>query len=270
MATIFDQAIRLTHRQGDVFLGATHPGFANMVGPFGGVTAAVMLNAVMQHEKRLGEPIALTVNYCAGVTDGGFEIHATPVRTNRSTQHWIVQLMQADETVITATLVTALRRQTWGNVEHTIPAVQKPLDYALVDTGRTLPWVKAYAMRPIVGFMPSEWDGVLRANSLSQIWLRDEQQRQIDLPALAALCDIFFPRIFIRRPTRVPIGTVSFTVYFHYTNQEILELCSPASYVLAQAQGQNFRNGFFDQVAQVWCESGELLASTHQTVYYKN
>ena len=32
-----------------------------MVGPYGGITAAITLQAVMQHPNRLGEPTALTV-----------------------------------------------------------------------------------------------------------------------------------------------------------------------------------------------------------------
>jgi hypothetical protein len=41
------------------------------------------------------------------------------------------------------------------------------------------------------------------------------------------------------------------------------------SHVLGQAVGQNFRNGYFDQVGQVWSAGGDLLASTHQLVYFR-
>jgi hypothetical protein len=40
-----------------------------MIGPFGGVTAAQALNAVL-HPQRLGEPIAFTVNFAAALSDG--------------------------------------------------------------------------------------------------------------------------------------------------------------------------------------------------------
>ena len=38
-----------------------------MVGPYGGITAATVLNAVLQHPALLGEPVSLTVNFCAAV-----------------------------------------------------------------------------------------------------------------------------------------------------------------------------------------------------------
>lgn len=88
-----------------------------MVGPFGGITAAVLLQAVMQHPERLGDPLSLTVNYAGAIGEGEFTVQAVPVRTNRSTQHWTLSVLQpgADgEPVVTttATVVTAVRRET--------------------------------------------------------------------------------------------------------------------------------------------------------------
>ena len=40
-------------------------------------------------------------------------------------------------------------------------------------------------------------------------------------------------------------------------------------YLLGQAKAQAFRNGFFDQISQLWDRHGTMLASTHQIVYYK-
>lgn len=121
MSHPFDAAIQLASVCDDRFQGATHPAYANMVGPFGGVTGAALLNAVLQHPQRLGEPIAMTVNFAAPLADGGFEIEARPVRTNRSTQHWLVQLSQQDGVAATATVVMAQRRATWSAVEAVAP-----------------------------------------------------------------------------------------------------------------------------------------------------
>ena len=79
---------------------------------------------------------------------------------------------------------------------------------------------------------------------------------------------MFFPRIWRRRATLVPIGTVSMTVYFHA--DAALLAATGTGYLLGQAQAQAFRNGYFDQTAQLWNEAGDLLATTHQVVYYKN
>ena len=45
----FDNAIHLDTSDGNVRHGRTHPEWANVVGPFGGITAAVMLRAIETH-----------------------------------------------------------------------------------------------------------------------------------------------------------------------------------------------------------------------------
>ena len=90
----FDSAVQLTSISEHCFAGATSPAYANVVGPYGGITSATLLNAALLHPQRQGEPIALTVNFAGPVADGEFEIEARPIPTNRSTQHWAMQLSQ--------------------------------------------------------------------------------------------------------------------------------------------------------------------------------
>ena len=154
----FDQAISLQNESTGEgrYVGASHPAWANRVGPFGGITAAAILNAVMLHPKRLGEPVAITVNFCATVQDGAYGVQAIPVRTNRSTQHWTIALTQNGETVITAAAVTAVRRESWSAQGGPMPTVSLPESYPLM-----------------VG--------------------------HVDFLSLAGLCDVFFPRIYLRQ-----------------------------------------------------------------------
>jgi acyl-CoA thioesterase len=261
----FDQAVALQDLGGGRYSGNTHSAWMNMVGPFGGITAAVLLQAVMQHAGRLGNPVSLTVNFCAGVADGTFEVTARPARTNRSTQHWTIELTQAGAVVITATAVTAVRRSTFGSLEHPMPDVTLPQDMTRSQPP-TLPWTQRYDMRAITGHLPAVWDGT-EGDTLTQMWVRDVQDRHIDFASLAALADSFFPRVYLRRRTFVPIGTVSMTVYFHADATELGALGN--QFLLGQARAQCFYNGFFDQTAQLWSEAGALIATTHQVVYFK-
>ena len=93
----FDHAIALEPAGGNLFHGRTTPAYWNMIGPFGGITAATLLQAVLQHPERLGDPSALTVNFAGPIVEGPFVIEARPVRTNRNTQHWTIELRQGDE-----------------------------------------------------------------------------------------------------------------------------------------------------------------------------
>ena len=127
-------------------------------------------------------------------------------------------------------------------------------------------WLKRYDMRTVHGAVPSTWDGS-GEHSLTQLWVRDEPGRPLDFLSLASLADVFYPRVWLRRATRVPAGTVSITTYFHADAAMLVR--SGTGYLFGQARGQAFSNGFFDQTAQLWNEGGELLATSHQIVYYK-
>jgi hypothetical protein len=75
------------------------------------------------------------------------------------------------------------------------------------------------------------------------------------------------PRIFIRRRTAVPIATVTMTTYFHADAQMLI--AQGDGPLLGVARALNFRDGYFDQSAQLWDDQQRLLASTHQLVYYR-
>ncbi len=270
-----DDAVQLTTSSSSAagqYEGQTHPGYWNMVGPFGGVTAATLLQAILQHPDLLGDPLSLTVNYAGALTAGAFTVQATPVRTNRSTQHWTLSILQADpksgEQVVTttATAVTAVRRETWSVGDVPMPDVPPPSAQAAMPRGLGVEWLNRYEMRPITGAIPRQWDGS-GDHSLTQLWMRDAPPRPLDFLALAALADVFFPRVWLRRAHHVPAGTVSITVYFHATAAQLQ--ATGTGYLLGQARGQEFRNGFFDQTVQLWNEAGTMLATSHQIVYYK-
>ncbi|MBN9410975.1 MAG: thioesterase family protein [Burkholderiales bacterium] len=267
----FDAAVALQERGEGRFGGQPHPGWHNMVGPFGGITAATVLQAVLRHPARLGDPVSLTVNYLSAVQDAPFEVEVTPVRTNRSTQHWTATMTQAGEggaaePVLTATLVTALRRPTWGATDMPMPEVPAPESAGERVRFKGAAWVSRYDMRVVQGGLPTVLDDS-GDGSLTRLWLRDAQARPLDFPALAALADAFYPRAWLRRARLVPAGTVSFTVYFHADAAALATVGD--GWLLGQAQAQRFSNNFADQTGQLWSQAGELLVTTHQWAYYK-
>src|SRR5688572_14395052 len=119
----FDTATALQVVGDDTFVGRTSDDYWNFTGPFGGVTAATLLRAATKHPKCLGAPLAFTCNFCAPVAKGEFTVDVREVRTNRSTQHWYMELRQA-ETGVTAnaTAVFAQRRASWSHQTAAMPA----------------------------------------------------------------------------------------------------------------------------------------------------
>lgn len=264
----FDAAMRLETSATGRFSGRTTVAYANMIGPFGGITSALMLHAVMRHPDRAGAPVALTVNYAAAVADGEFEIHASPCRTNRSTQHWNVRLQQGADVQVTATAVLAQRRQSWSATESSsLPnELQRPEDLPRLSMPGLPAWVDRYDLRFLEGG-PENVPHPGHSGSVTRLWVRDDPPRPATFESIASMADCFFPRVFLRLGRMLPAGTVSMTTYFH---AEAAVLQAQADrYLYGVARGLEFRNGFFDQVAEIWSDDAQLLARSHQLVYYK-
>jgi hypothetical protein len=274
---VFDQAVALQRDADGGQVGHTHPAWWNMVGPFGGITAATVVAGMAQHPEVLGQPVALTVNYLAGFAPGPFRLLLRIVRTNRSSQHWLIECQQAQAdggvaTVLTGTAVTALRRPTFNACDHPMPQVTPASQIARAQPPKELEWLGRYDTRMVCGAPPTRWDGAVRdvapdQASLTRLWARLVPERALDCAALAALADVFYPRVWLRRAEQVPAGTVSMTVYFHADAHDLA--ATGDGFVLCQARAQAYRDGHADQTAQLWNEAGTLLATSHQLVYYK-
>ncbi|MBX7454361.1 thioesterase family protein [Mycolicibacterium sp. 3033] len=262
----FDEAIELQPGDAGVLRGRTTADWANMVGPFGGMTAALLLRAIESHPERMGDPLALTVNFAAPIADGEFDITARPVRTNRSNQHWFVELAQDGTVTTTATAVFGLRRDTWSDTEKPMPAVPAPEELPARGLPPVIAWARNYDMRFVDGAVPAK--GAAPADSsTTMLWARDGNGRAVDFAALTATSDIFYPRIYLRLGAPTPAGTISLTTYFHATGPELVS--AGADFVLGCASANRFSGGYFDQSAEIWSRSGTLLAATHQIVYFK-
>ncbi|OBB91880.1 acyl-CoA thioesterase [Mycolicibacterium peregrinum] len=266
-----DNALELESAGDDRWRGRTLPEWANMVGPFGGVTAATLLRAVELHPQRHGQPIALTVNYVAPIADGEFEVVTRLVKTNRSNQHWIVELGQDDEVKTTATAVFGLRREGWSDTEVEWPQAPAPEDIEQSVPPFGVVWFDNFDMRFVDGAMPDAGNDSAEptesASSTTTMWVRNKPSRPMDFAALTAVSDIFYPRVFLRRGHFVPAGTVSISVYFHADDEQLA--AQGDDFVLGTARAHRYSGGYFDQSARLFGRSGTLLATSHQFVYFK-
>ncbi|WP_068035414.1 acyl-CoA thioesterase [Nocardia speluncae] len=266
----FDTAIATEYLGGHRIAGRTCPDYANMVGPFGGVTAAALLRAIEGHPDRLGDPLALTVNYAGPIADGPFEITARPVRTNRTNQHWQLELSQDGAITTTATAVFGIRRDTWSDLELAMPSVPGPDQAEPQEFPEFIAWGRNYDLRFLTGAVPDPAPTEAQPaspDSVSTLWLRDRPARPLDFAALTAMSDAFYPRVFLRRGQYVPAGTISLTVYYHATSAELA--AQGTEYLLGSARAHRFAHGHFDQNAHLWGHDGTLLATSHQLVYFK-
>jgi acyl-CoA thioesterase len=262
----FNQAVELAATSSYTYQGRIPQTYANIVGPFGGIIGAVILNGILSHKKRQGDPVSLTVNFAGPIADAPFELTVRLMRTNRSNQHWIAELTQGPQIAATATAVLATRQETWMMSEARAPTAPKPEEVESWSVPAEPKWIKRYDFKFIRGELTLS--GQPAKDSESLLWVRDKPERPLDFLSLAAISDVFFPRVFIRRQKLGLASTITITTYFHADSSSVKRQASRP--ILASARGQRFYRGYFDQVAEIWNDEGELLATSVQMVYFKD
>jgi acyl-CoA thioesterase len=262
----FDDATRIT--AGDSrWQGHTSDDYWAFVGPFGGITAATILRALIDHPQAAGDPLSLTVNYCAPIAQGAFDLDVRLVKANRSSQHWCVELSQGGGDVATlATAVFAERRPSWSHQVAECPAAT-PFEETLPFPKIAASWANQYEFRFIEGEPRMGAAKALPAATHSKMWISDRSPRKLDMPSLMAMSDAFFARIFHARCEMVPFGTVSLTTYFHTAAADLA--AEDITRLLAVADANIFHKSYGDQSGELWSPNGRLLATTTQITYFK-
>lgn len=263
----FDDAIALTNLSEGKWRGATTPEYMNMVGPFGGITVAVCLNAVLRDPRRTNDPVAITTNFCTGVKPGPFEIHVTLERSGKYIQHWSVRQIQDDTVCTTASIVTGRRTDTFAHQVAQMPDVPSHEQTPKAPAPGALAFLHQYDFRFIEGAPVLDRRFETLQSDLTRIWMRDAQPRPLDWASFSALSDGFPLRLLSVRGGLKPMGTVSLTTYFLCSADDLA--AQGTAPILGQARSTMFNAHFHDQQSLYWGKDGRLLASGTQVVWFK-
>ncbi|MBR9825557.1 MAG: thioesterase family protein [Alphaproteobacteria bacterium] len=264
---IFDEATRLdtlSREEGKArFGGAAHPGFKNMIGPYGGWSAAMMARSIIE----AGEPdmrlVSLTTEFLQAPGEEAVELQASCDRKGKNTQFWSADLSTSASGAICNKALGILTkpRETVEWTEGERPDAPPP--EACERFPLPMEWTKTVEMRAAVN-LPFKETG----STQSVAWVRLDPDRPLDPVGLVALADTPTPRVFyiIGKPDL--IATVSMSVYLHATSEDYAAVGT--DYLLVEATGVRGGNGIFDQHARMWSRDGRLLATTQQIVNYRS
>jgi acyl-CoA thioesterase len=247
-----------------VFTGRTSSGYRNAIGPFGGWTAAALLEAVRRMPEVRGVPLALTTSFIAGIHEGEFEVRVALSRQNRSVGFWRSELWQAERMCAQALVTMAAVRETMVLRDARCPDVPPANAVAVYDNPRDpVPFLGQFVFKPVSGLL------FTRADSMSsRIWIRDAEPRPVDALSLAVLCDTPFPPLWIRLDGQLPVSTVTYSVYFRGTAADLADAGS--DFVLIDSTSAIAQGGYADQFSSVWSGSGRLLAQTQQLLWFSD
>jgi acyl-CoA thioesterase len=264
----FDRATLVTAEAEGLWQAHTSDDYWNMNGPFGGVTAATLLNVAIQSVATDLEPVSLTVNFCAPMAAGPLTIRCHQARSGKWVAHLRLDMVAADgQTVATATVVMSRRTETFSHLCAAAPAAAKPGELTPMPDDARFSWLQQYEFRFALGALRLEaGPRTPEGNAASTLWVSHRQPRPLDCLSLAALCDIFFLRIFHLRNSLALAGTVSMTAHFHADRSTLRRQGDRP--VLGCADALVFSRNFFDQRAQLWSDDGHLLATSTQVAWF--
>jgi len=265
MSSLYDGA-RIERTGERTFAAQTDPAYWNLIGPFGGWIAAVLVHCVLSETAAVGAPLSLSLDFAGAMEPGPFAIGLRALRRNRSTSFWSAELTQiqkgAQVLCAFATIVTAERRPTPQFLEVAPPAVQRPEELRRFEMPGALPFLQRLDFRFAEGtIFPKLIDGA------TVTWMRALDAPAMDYETLAALCDAGIPQIFLRLKRRIPVSSVTLNAFFHADRAELD--AAGNGFVLNACRMRRAAHGYFDASAQVWSERGDLLATTEQIVWFR-
>jgi len=205
------------------------------------------------------------VNFCAPVKDSDYRLHVRCIRTNRSTQHWHVEMIQTEGSnavcVAQATVVMGTRRDRWSLQAMNAPEARAPNDCRPRPGREGIAWFDRFDMRYVHNPMTEA-----SPETPAMTWVRDTPPRELDFLSLCNRCDALFPAIFAHRQKIDPIATVSFNVYFHTSAEELANIGK--AHTLGVSRSNVHHNGFADSEAWMWA-GNQLIATTQQLMWYR-
>jgi acyl-CoA thioesterase len=247
----------------------TDPRYWNMIGPFGGWIAAALLGPILDVADRVGEPLSITVNFAAAIREGAYDVRIEELRRNRSTSFWFsrfVQMQDGEEVhCADASVVLATRRETPAFAIAHAPEAPAPESVAAVDfASKRAKWMETYDMRFVTGHpFRRETDDSARTIA----WVRDLVNPSLTFRSLVAMSDCAFPQIFHRVARFIPVSTVSMTVHFHATADDLAALGD--DFILYDATMRVAYDGYFDEISSLYSRAGKLIATMEQIVWFK-
>lgn len=258
-----DEALALRATDGADWLAFADPRYESINGMFGGWTVAILLRAIVQSTDRDATPSAITVNFVDKIASG-IRVVVRPriLGGGRTMEHWQAGIVaDGDDTILAhAMAVVSERRPTDAHTEPMMPDVPDPKTLGIFHPPG--PQGERMDARIVSGSPPFGRNG-----TSSLHWAREMSGRRVDHIQLAFLSDAYAPRSWFWSDGPRVNATMTLSVYFHATVEEISAVGD--DYILNEAIGTRGTNSTSGQQARLWSRGGRLLATTEQLCWYR-
>ncbi|MEO6604408.1 MAG: thioesterase family protein [Aeromicrobium sp.] len=223
--------------------------------PNGGYILAAMLRGLGE-EMAADEPMVAAVSYLASPETGAAELRTTSLRHGRRVQTGEASLWEGDRHI--AHMLASFGPRTGGRSLElgTPPALPGPDDCfdpkpfpAELPSSSIFDRVD-YRLAAAPGWVLGKPSG----DPTAELWQRLSDGREIDLPALAFLCDAYAPPVL--EIGELQSMTVQLTVHLHRR--------PVPGWIATRLTTRHVINGYHEEDCELWDEAGNLVAQSRQ------
>lgn len=259
----FDDAIALEEIGEGRYRGRFDRAWWVVVGPNGGITAAMLLRAAMDEVGEDRTPRSLTVHYVRPPGEGTVEVVVDVQSHGRSVTFVSCRMLQSERLVATALVALATERDAVQEWEHRTMPNTPGLDasYVMEPAGVDVPIRDRWDEGWTIG-VPGRTDTALSGGHEVGGWLRLMEPEPYSAPLLAAMADAWVPAVMVHTGAAVHTPTLELTVHFR---RDVTRLgIDPSAYCLAHFRQHSAHEGFLDESGEIWAPDGKLLVICRQ------
>lgn len=255
--------MRLDPRGDGRYVGHFDRSWWVVVGPNGGVIAALLLRAAQLEAGADRTPRTITVHYVRPPTEGQVEIDVTVDQAGRTVSFLRAQMFQDGR--LTATAVVALTGHREPPLEweqRTMPATAPLADSWMMDgEGTGIPIRDRWDQAWTIG-VPGRPETFTVDGYEAGGWIRLTEPEPYDPCVVAAIADAWVPAVMVHSEEFVHTPTLELTIHFR-TDVSGAGLAAE-DHCFAHFQQLSAHEGYLDESGEIWSADGRLLAMCRQ------
>ena len=236
-----------------------------VVGPNGGLIAALLVQAA---QLTIGEgrvPRTITVHYIRPPREGDAEVEVEVQQSGRSVSFVTCRMSQGERLLATAVVALALPRASAFDWEQRIPPSFPPPEqgWRLDGEGVDIPIRKRWEQLWTMG-VPGEPPTSSREGQRFEGggWLRLAEPEPYTAAVVAAMSDAWVPTVMVHSDRPVHTPTLELTV--HFRRDASSAGLAPEDRCQAVFRQLSSHEGFLDETGEIWTPDGRLLADFRQ------
>lgn len=234
-------------------------------GAYGGLVAASFVDTMTRVVDAPRRPLrSLTVNFCAPALAVPTHIDVEIARAGSTVSHVRATLIQNERNVAIAQATFARAREShlsrYANLEPPESPRPRELDPAPYLEGIMPAFTQFFELRYVHGSLP--FSGADRP--IMGGWIRLCEPSSQAMPQLAALLDAWAPAVLPMY--RKPGGAATVDLSYQILDPLRIREASPDAHYLYFAESRFVHEGYAEELATLWDESGHPLAVVRQNV----